>query len=48
MIILYVLVDYSRGNLAVSTFQLNAALLTIYAMTLDLLVDIGLMLWPQR
>ncbi len=48
VILLYVLVDYSRGNLAVSTFQLNAALLTIYAMTLDLLVDIGLMLWPRQ
>lgn len=48
VILLYILVDYSRGNLAVSTFQLNAALLTIYAMTLDLLVDIGLMLWPRQ
>jgi hypothetical protein len=48
VILLYILVDYSRGNLAVSTFQLNAALLTIYAMTLDLLVDIGLMLWPRH
>jgi type III secretory pathway component EscT len=48
VILLCVLVDYSRGNLAVSTFQLNAALLTIYAMTLDLIVDIGLMLWPRQ
>lgn len=48
VVLLYVLIDYSRGNLAVSTFQLNAAVLTIYAMTLDLLVDIGLMLWPRQ
>jgi hypothetical protein len=48
MIILYVLVEYYRGYLAVSAFQLNAALLTAYAMTLDLLVDIGLTLWPRR
>ena len=48
VILLYVLIDYSRGNFAVSTFQLNAAVLTIYAMTLDLLVDIGLMLWPRQ
>jgi hypothetical protein len=48
VILLYIVADYSRGNLAVSTFQLNAAVLTLYAMTLDLFVDIGLMLWPQR
>ena len=48
VILLYILADYSRGNLAVSTFQLNAALLTLYAMTLDLLVDIGLILWPRQ
>ncbi len=48
VILLYVLADYSRGHLAVSTFQLNAALLTLYAMTLDLLVDIGLILWPRQ
>ncbi len=48
VLLLYVLADYSRGHLAVSTFQLNAALLTLYAMTLDLLVDIGLILWPRQ
>lgn len=48
MVILYVLVEYSRGYLVISTFQLNAALLTAYAMTLDLFVDIGLTLWPRR
>lgn len=48
VILLYILADYSRGNLTVSTFQLNAALLTLYAMTLDLLVDIGLILWPRQ
>jgi hypothetical protein len=48
VILLYVLADFSRGNLAVSTFQLNAALLILYAMTLDLLVDIGLILWPRQ
>ena len=48
VLLLYVLADYSRGHLAVSMFQLNAALLTLYAMTLDLLVDIGLILWPRQ
>ncbi len=40
VILLYVLADFSRG--------LNAALLILYAMTLDLLVDIGLILWPRQ
>jgi len=48
MMVLYVLVEYSRGYLILSTFQLNAALLTAYAMTLDLVVDVGLTLWPRR
>lgn len=48
IVILYVLVETSRGYLTISTFQLNAALLTAYAMTLDLLVDIGLVLWPRQ
>lgn len=46
--VLYVVLDYVRGDLILSTFQFNVALLTGYVMSLDLLIDIGLTLWPQR
>lgn len=46
--VLYILAEYARGDLALSGFQLHVALLIGYGMALDLLVDIGLMLWPQR
>ena len=47
-IILYVLAEYLRGDLILSLFQLHTALLTGYALILDLLVDVGLTLWPRR
>lgn len=46
--VLYVLAEHARGDLALSAFQIHSALLTAYTMTLDLLVDIGLTLWPRR
>ena len=48
LVIIYVLAEYYRGDLAASTYQLNIAWLTAYAMFLDLVLDLGVALSPRR
>jgi hypothetical protein len=46
--IIYVLAEYYRGDLAASSYQLNTAWLTAYAMFLDLVLDMSVAISLRR
>jgi hypothetical protein len=48
LVIGYVIAEYYKGDLRVSTFQINAAWLTAYAMLLDLVLDMSLAISQRR
>jgi hypothetical protein len=48
LVVGYVIAEYYRGDLRASTFQINAAWLTAYAMLLDLVLDMSLAISQRR
>ena len=48
LVIVYVVAEYYKGDLQLSTFQINAAWLTAYAMLLDLVLDMALAISLHR